>query len=280
MPVSFEAGVEDAFKRKRAADEAKHVMILKARVAAERKRLKNNQVLIQMFLGWVCVCVLAWYTADKTGGGMLFGIGKTLASGPASAVTFNTLGLNQEYTFPTYTEDKTLARTKLNLVAAGTKRAYIFMPIYTIGLYLREDKVADLVSTKSLSTLAVPPASSANEHSPFLALKMTFTKDAHIDDTITPILKSLEGARNSEYRQAVDLFKNGIYSELTDNNNLKKNDIIEFMYFGPLKLGISVQGQAPVFVTNADLRRRLLNIFAGDKSVCPELPATLHKAYL
>ena len=280
MPVTFEETVEDALRRQDEVNQAKHKAGLKAQLVAERIRFKDNQKLAQMFLGWFSLCVLAWFAADRNGAGILFGVGQTLSSGPEGRMTFNTLGLDQVYTFPINPDNNTTESIELSLVAAGAKREYVFMPVYAIGLYLRADKVHDLVMAKSLSTLAIPPTTKTSEDNPFLALKMTFTRNVDFDNTITPIYKALAGARNKEYTLAVELFKKRINAQVDDRKDFKPGDEIEFLYFGSLKLGISVRGMPVTFVNNADLRRRLLNIFAGEKGWCSELPSTLRKAYL
>ena len=61
---------------------------------------------------------------------------------------------------------------------------------------------------------------------------------------------------------------------------MKKKDKIEFTYRKKDQLCISVKAKSPECVENDELRKRLVNVYAGEESVVPELQAVLFTKYL
>ena len=231
--------------------------------------------------------------------GILIGIGK-VETGSGNSITFNTLGFELKHSFPTYMPK--IRGNELELVAAGTKKTYAVIPQYAIGLYLSANKIDKLLNEKTLTNLAVPTGTSKSDKMlPFLALKLKFIKNINNNqEFIDPIYDTLYGGKNNDYRKSLENFKLNILKQMGNSNKsksnsnsnsesesenenskgIKKGDEMEFLFVGDVQLGISYKGQDPVFVDNSDLRRRLINIFAGEQSICKELPSTLKKTFL
>ena len=276
MPgVSFEDNANAAVRQKADVGHAKHIANLKVRAGIERERLKSNQQLAQLFMGWVFVCLLAWYSSSSAG--VLGGLGHT--QGISGSITFNTQGQAQTQSFPTYLISGAAA-TEMVLVAASSKRSYLVLPLYSVGLYLHDSKVDELRREKSLSLMSSPaPINARDNTNPFLALTLTFARNTPTSDTVTELYSALQGARNKEYRVHIEVFKKAL-SDQIGVSGMTSGEVLEFLYIGPSRMGVSVRGQKPAFIDNADVRRRLLNYFAGEKAAGQELPATLRAAFL
>ena len=123
------------------------------------------------------------------------------------------------------------------------------------------------------------PINARDNTNPFLALTLTFARNTPTSDTVTELYSALQGARNKEYRVHIEVFKKAL-SDQIGGSGMTSGEELEFLYIGPSRMGVSVRGQKPAFIDNADVRRRLLNYFAGEKAAGQELPATLRAAFL
>jgi hypothetical protein len=86
------------------------------------------------------------------------------------------------------------------------------------------------------------------------------------------------GKSGNEYQKALDTFHDILLSQMGDF--MLKDEVIEFVYKGKDQLGISVRMQQMQYMNSADLRRRLVAVYVGDKTVTPELRSILKRALL
>ncbi len=275
MPVSFADNARDAIETRDLTAREKAVKEkLRADVRAERARLKDVKNLAQLFLGWVLVCVLAFYSRSAN---LLIGMSTTPLKGDA-VQTFNSFGHSSTVAFPTYKP----SAAPFSLVAAGMRRKFIIVPEYTTGLYLSQAKLDELVAEKNLRGLAVPAAmgSKSAANAPFLVLQLTFALDVDTTSLIKSMTDVLGGGNGKEpFRLGVADFRQAL-SEQVGEEGVQKGDSIEFLFSGMEQLGVAARGGQPSYVKSTDVRRRLLTVYAGSKSITPELPALLESAYI
>ena len=87
---------------------------------------------------------------------------------------------------------------------------------------------------------------------------------------------AVKGRRN--YSEVLDMFKTMLLKQI--GNSMRNKDILEFTFRNKALLCLSVNNKPPECVENADLRTRLLNVYAGEQSVVPTLREILRTRFL
>ncbi len=294
MRVTFEENVKNIVSQKKVPVgeniplglNEDHILRLKAELAKEKDRRKNNQNLAQLFLGYVCLCFLAWRFNDLSA---FFGFGSLV--GGNELLTFKTFGLEATHRFPLH-RDAHQESAEMVLVSAGMRRSYLVVPSFSVGLYLSEEKMQELSKAKSLSVLSSYPPELDDIHQAkdsrsdksardglFLALKIDFALPESAQALGNMFSSALAGARDAEYRRALEYFSAALLRQV-GANGMRKKDTLVFLFQGHDWLGVAANGQMPDYVQNAHLRRRLLNAFAGENPIASELPEVLRINYL
>lgn len=274
MPVSFADNAMDAIEKKGKEQERNHIQSIKEKVTKEQLKRKANIQKAQYFLGCVCLCLLAWYSKSVA---RFFGFGMGQSSTGNDQINFNTFDMDHVQRFPMHHQFSARS-TELSLVSAGVRKKFIVFPQCSAGLYLNNKKVTELSQSKSLTMLS-NPVTDGSAGDIFLAMKVVWLLPESTNSVVDTVYTAMSSARNIDYRRSLETFKT-ILAKQIGVGGMQKGESLEFLFGGLMQMGVAARGQLPEYVDNADLRRRLMNFFAGEESLFPEMPAVLHKQYL
>ena len=163
--------------------------------------------------------------------------------------------------------------SKLELISAGMRKKFGVVSVYSVGLYVDSKVQQSMISKRSLSELTAP----VNGVS--LGILLDFEREVGKDKVVNAIVEVLASKNNKKsYKVALKEFQSILLSQM--GGSMKKKDKIEFTYRKKDQLCISVKAKSPECVENDELRKRLVNVYAGEESVVPELQAVLFTKYL
>ena len=201
-------------------------------------------------------------------------VGKVSTTFHDPAMEFDAYGLPPTYTF---TGGKGGSKA-MELVSAGVRTKFGVVKVYNLGFYLDEKTKEVMISKRSLSVLASPALGGGA--SPSLGMLLEFERDVAKDKLAKSIVDALASKnRKKGYKTALEKFQSILVGQV-EGSGLKKGERIEFIYRKKDSLCISVNSRPPECVDSEDLRRRLLNVYAGEESVVPEIPKVLFTKYL
>lgn len=188
---------------------------------------------------------------------------------------------------------------ELALVAAGMRKKYAVINVYSAGLYLSPDLITSLNTERSLTTLVDAYSSTANTHHkkgktlPHLGLYLQFQRDVSAEKAVETMREALLQKRDSKtYKASIHTFKNHLY-DLIGDGGLEVGDNIEFTFYysggrDSGRIAINVHhasadkgGYTSIgIVESVELQRRLLGLYTSDKSIVPEIFSIVKKKYL
>ena len=182
---------------------------------------------------------------------------------------FDKLGLPSTRAFPQF-----MNGNKLELIGAGVRKKFSLVSVYSLGMYVDSKKKKEMASKGSLSVLS----SSGTGSNASLGFLLKFHREVDKEKVVGAIVEQLTVKGRRHYSEALDMFKIMLLKQI--GNSMKKKDILEFTFRNKALLCLSVNNQPPECVENADLRTRLLNVYAGEQSVVPALREILQTKFL
>ena len=238
---------------------------------AKVQKAQDDAFYSRSLVNFIClyfsIIVIAWFASDWKAATKL----TVPIHNPD--LEFDKLGLPSTRPFPTFGGKG----NKLELIGAGVRKKFSVVSVYSVGMYVDSKKKREMADKGSLSVLG-GAGTGSNASLGFL---LKFQREVGKDKVVTAIVEQLaiKGRRN--YKEALDMFQTMLLKQISNKgDSVKKKDTIEFTYRNKALLCLSVNNQPPECVENADLRTRLLNVYAGEESVVPTLRSILQVKFL
>ena len=193
------------------------------------------------------------------------------SNGPIGTnVGFKTYDLPEARTFNGYGWGGSQSK---QLIAAGMRKKLV-IPVYAVGLYVSDSKEKELNKCKSecSNKLSTPASESIGS-----AIVLKFQMAVGTNKVVNAIVDALPG-KSKAYKDALSKFQDVLLSGLGENG-AKTGDIVEFVFRGSNEIGVGVRGNVAGWIKNSELRSKLMDIYAGSKSVAPEVPKILKENY-
>ena len=189
---------------------------------------------------------------------------KRIEKGKSAAFSGNTHGLPTMHMFGANVY-------RMPLRAAGMRKK-LFVPVYSVGIYFG-DHTAASVNAKGPRYLINNNAGAS------MGLLLLFQRDVDMPKVVEALMSALGGGHAGGAALAPPHAEanKALQEILTSSTPLyRRNDSIEFYFSGRQGLGVSVNKQAPRWISSAALlRNRLMDVYVGQSSVVPELASAL-----
>ena len=230
-----------------------------------KEEAQASRTLMNLLSLYMLVVVIAWYSSNWKQ------MTKITVPIRNPDLEFDRLGLPSSRLFPLADKGRSL-----ELIGAGVRKKFNVISVYSIGMYIDENKKKELLSKGALSVLSSPLQSSGG--GPSLGLLLKFQREVSKDKVVNAIVEQLSLKGRKGYKEALDTFQDFLLKQM--GPSMRKNDLIEFTYQGKAQVCVSVNNKSVECLENNDLRTRLLTVYGGEESVAPELRRILELRFL
>ena len=159
------------------------------------------------------------------------------------------------------------------LIAAGMRKKLV-IPVYAVGLYISDSKDRELKKCKSKCSNKLSTSASESIGS---AIVLKFQMSVGTNKVVNAIVDALPG-KSKTYKESLNKFQEILLSGL-GKDGAKTGDVVEFVFKGSNEIGVGVRGNVIGWIKNSELRSKLMDIYAGSKSVAPDVPKLLKEKY-
>ena len=265
--VSFVYYTAHLIKKKEHAlkDAVREGDVLKFRqdLAKAKEDIEMTTSLRNMVVLYFVVVLVAWYSHDWKAWM------KPAVRKHDRGLEFDKFGMVSSRVFPFSGR----GGSELDLIGAGMRKKFGVVSVYSVGLYVDSKVQQSMISKRSLSELAAPISGVS------LGILLNFEREVGKEKVVPAIVEALASKNNKKsYKAALNQFQTILLSQMGDG--MKRKDLIEFTYRKKDQLCVSVKGKNAECLVNDDLRKRLVNVYAGEGSVVPELQKVLFTKYL
>ena len=267
MASSFADYTANIIKRKEQAlkDAGREEEVTKFRqdLAKAKEEIATANSLRNMIVLYFIIVLVAWYSHEWKAWI------KPAVAHHDRDLEFEKFGMVSSRVFPSSGKNG----KKLDLVSAGMRKKFGVVSVYSVGLYLDPTVRQNMISKRSLSELAAP------NNGVSLGILLDFEREVGKEKVVPAIVEALASKSNKKsYKAALNQFQSILLSQM--GSGMRLRDKIEFTYRNKVQLCISVNAKSAECVDNDDLRKRLINVYAGEDSVVPELKKVLFTKYL
>lgn len=187
-----------------------------------------------------------------------------------SSLSFKTYDLPVSRSFQGYGWDR---KEKL-LIAAGMRKKLV-INVYAVGLYISSSKEKELKKAGKKFNSKLSTSSSESIGS---AIVLKFQMNVGTNKVVTAIVDALPG-KSRAYKESLSKFQKLLLDGL-GSGGAKSGDVVEFIFRGKDEIGVGVRGSVVGYVKSVELRQKLMDVYAGDKSVAPEVNKILKSTFI
>ena len=145
--------------------------------------------------------------------------------------------------------------------------------VYTVSLYV-SDELENQLKNDNVTDNFDGYFTGRESQDVSFAITLTFLRNVGKGTMIDALIKALSGQGNSAYEESVHEFKEALLSSIS-SSGINKGDELSFVWRGD-QLGVAAKGER-VWISNADLAKRLASVYLGASPVAPDVLANLRR---